>query len=472
MMGRAMDGQQPSHGITEKEERDLRKFTKFLALKAIQVIVQSRTGEKTNTRSKSNTDGTDWFNLAIPEKATVKSHAKKLLMTDIPRAGYPLNVEITLETAEGDKMVLESWSLAVNDTVDPNTKVHYTVYNRMGLLLKSLICVSRVTPAYRIARRQGTGDYRILSRVFLGETKLSLLGEDFSSVQVGSVPTPVGTVILNVAYRTKLTISTSRHISRVRGPVPLKEDHYSTSPSHKGPGPGLPVGTKPSIGIEDSNTTLDSSQDYIVGSFSTSPPDNYAFPSRGDQATPSPVRGRGASEDRLTKPPSSSTPGGFDLPGRLGPFASPKNVAGSESLISDDIPFGSLLQEVGGSITDKFNVTSNEEQPSAQEGADQPDWTGLDLSQHSNKSSLPSDSDDFVMVDLNPAFAKQDTSSDLVAFCCQFQQAPPLELFDHQPTLGETLSKLPERLAQFKENESEFDAFVASLQRDVDEYSD
>ncbi|XP_063961013.1 autophagy-related protein 13-like [Lytechinus pictus] len=466
MMGRAMDGQQPSHGITEKEERDVRKFTKFLALKAIQVIVQARTGEKTDTRSKSNTDGTDWFNLAIPEKANVKSHAKKLLMTEIPRAGYPLNVEITLETAEGDKMVLESWSLAVNDTCDPDTKIHYTVYNRMGLLLKSLICVSRVTPAYRIARRQGTGDYRILSRVFFGETKLALLGEDFSTIQVGSVPTPVGTIILNVAYRTKLTLSTSRHISRIRGPVPVKDDHYSTSPSHKGPGPALPVGTKPIIGIEDSSTTLESSQDYIIGSFSTTPPDNYVFPSRGDQTTPSPIRGRGLAEDR-TKPPSSNS---FDLAGKLGPFASPKNVGDSESLISDDIPFGSLLQEVGSSTADKFILTTNDD-PTCQDG-DQPDWTGLNLSQHSNKSSLPSDSDDFVMVDLNPAFAKTDSSSDIVAFCCQFQQAPPLELFEDQPTLGETLSNLPEKLAQFKENESEFDAFVASLQRDVDECSD
>ena len=34
-------------------------------------------------------------------------------------------------------------------------KITYTVYNRMGVLLKSLISVSRVTPAYKIARKQG-----------------------------------------------------------------------------------------------------------------------------------------------------------------------------------------------------------------------------------------------------------------------------------------------------------------------------
>jgi hypothetical protein len=44
------------------------------------------------------------------------------------------------------------------------TKVTHTVYNRMALLLKSLITVSRVTPAYRLSRRQGADSYVICSR--------------------------------------------------------------------------------------------------------------------------------------------------------------------------------------------------------------------------------------------------------------------------------------------------------------------
>ncbi|XP_072172268.1 autophagy-related protein 13-like [Diadema setosum] len=470
MMGRVLDSQQPTpaQGITEREERDLRKFTKFLALKAIQVIVQARTGEKIETRSKSNTDGTDWFNLAIPEKAAVKTHAKKLLATDIPRVGHPLNVEITLETAEGDKMILETWSLMVSDACDPNTKIHYTVYNRMGLLLKSLICIARVTPAYRISRRQALGDYRVLSRVFFGETKQSYLGESSSTIQIGSVPTPMGTISMNVAYRTKLTLSAGRQISRSRGgPVQVKDDHYSSSPVRKGITPATPI--KQVTGIEDSSATLEGSQDYVISSFSTTPPDNYAFPARNEQATPSPVRGRGSSEDR-GKTPSTTIPAAFDSPNRLGPFASPKNVAEAENLISEDIPFGSLLQEVGSSTAEKFILASGEDVTPSD--VDQPDSQNLNTSQQSNKSSQPSDSDDFVMVDLNPAFAKHDSSSDLVAFCCQFQQAPPLELFDDQPTLGETLINLPQRLAEFKENEFKFDAFVAGLQRDVEESSD
>jgi hypothetical protein len=44
------------------------------------------------------------------------------------------------------------------------TKVTHTVYNRMALLLKSLITVSRVTPAYRLSRRQGADSYVICYR--------------------------------------------------------------------------------------------------------------------------------------------------------------------------------------------------------------------------------------------------------------------------------------------------------------------
>ena len=52
-------------------------------------------------------------------------------------------------------MVLETWCLGINDRVDSNTKVTYTVYNRIGMLLKSLVSVTRVTPAYQLSRKQG-----------------------------------------------------------------------------------------------------------------------------------------------------------------------------------------------------------------------------------------------------------------------------------------------------------------------------
>ena len=67
-----------------------------------------------------------------------------------------LFIYLFLTFLQGESMVLETWCLGMNDRVDPNAKVTYTVYNRIGMLLKSLLSVTRVTPAYQLSRKQGT----------------------------------------------------------------------------------------------------------------------------------------------------------------------------------------------------------------------------------------------------------------------------------------------------------------------------
>lgn len=46
--------------LSSQEKKELDKFTKFLALKSTQIIVQSRLGEKVSTPCKPQTTGTDW----------------------------------------------------------------------------------------------------------------------------------------------------------------------------------------------------------------------------------------------------------------------------------------------------------------------------------------------------------------------------------------------------------------------------
>jgi len=78
-------------------------------------------------------------------------------------------------------MVLETWSLGVlPEQSDPTVRVTYTVYNRMGILLKSLISVSRVTPAYKLSRRQGSDSYTMCYRIYMGEPQLHNLGKFIS----------------------------------------------------------------------------------------------------------------------------------------------------------------------------------------------------------------------------------------------------------------------------------------------------
>ena len=67
-------------------------------------------------------------------------------------------------------------------------QVTHQVYNKMSLLLKSLVTVARVTPAYKLSRRQGSDSYVICYRVMLGDPASPPdLGEGALTARVGQV---------------------------------------------------------------------------------------------------------------------------------------------------------------------------------------------------------------------------------------------------------------------------------------------
>ncbi|XP_007421826.1 autophagy-related protein 13 isoform X2 [Python bivittatus] len=242
--------------LSSQDRKDLDKFIKFFALKTVQVIVQARLGEKICTRSSSSPTGSDWFNLAIKDIPEVTHEAKKALAGQLPAVGRSMCVEISLKTSEGDSMELEIWCLEMNEKCDKETKVSYTVYNRLSLLLKSLLAITRVTPAYRLSRKQGH-EYVILYRVYFGEVQLNGLGEGFQTVRVGTVGTPLGTITLSCAYRINLAFMSTRTAG---------EENAVTYPS-----------------VEDS-------QEVCTTSFSTSPPSQCVFTvTKAHFQTPPPV---------------------------------------------------------------------------------------------------------------------------------------------------------------------------------------
>lgn len=49
--------------LSQQDRKDLEKFTKFLIYKSLQIIVQSRLGEKIQAKSKPFSSGADWVNL-------------------------------------------------------------------------------------------------------------------------------------------------------------------------------------------------------------------------------------------------------------------------------------------------------------------------------------------------------------------------------------------------------------------------
>ncbi|XP_078076564.1 autophagy-related protein 13 isoform X10 [Mustelus asterias] len=481
-----MDGE-----LSPQDKKDLDKFIKFFALKTVQVIVQARLGEKICTRSSSSPTGSDWFNLAIKDIPEVTHEAKKALAGQLPGIGRSMCVEISLKTSEGDSMELETWCLEMNEKCDKEIKVSYTVYNRLSLLLKSLLAITRVTPAYKLSRKQGH-DYVILYRIYFGEVQLNGLGEGFQTVRVGMVGTPVGTITLSCAYRTNLAFMSGRATG---------EDDAGTFPS-----------------VEDS-------QEVCTTSFSTSPPSQCVFTvSKTHFQTPRPVvmdtlkvpllgltfthqmivpskeggipvlplhpaPGTQADHDRV--PPCNST----DMNQHV---AATPSSSGETELLSkssegksgtpQDALETTFTRKVGAFVNKSANqvIAANMDLPFAvfapkiveSEDTDvmvnPPDSptpeSPLHASLHSDQSSGSSGltQDEFVMVELKPAFSKDDfLPMDLGTFYREFQNPPQLSSLSidiSAQSMAEDLDSLPEKLAIYEKNMEEFDAFVDTLQ--------
>ncbi|XP_032521841.1 autophagy-related protein 13 homolog [Danaus plexippus] len=217
--------------ISDKNE--FTKFAKFLAYKGVQVIVESRKGVKIEPNSKPHTSDTDWFNLQIPDSPEVNQATKNALPSDriLETIRCQLHVEISVQTEDGDEMVLELWTLKLDDAqFDTSLKAMNTVYFRMGILLKSLITITRITPAYHLSRKQRTESFTIFYRVYNGEPKLKTLGDSVKNIQAGILKTPLGGLCFTVSYRTNFSISPNQ--SKTDKALLLKSDHFELSPKH------------------------------------------------------------------------------------------------------------------------------------------------------------------------------------------------------------------------------------------------
>ncbi|XP_018049910.1 PREDICTED: autophagy-related protein 13 homolog isoform X3 [Atta colombica] len=394
--------------LSMQDKKDLEKFTKYLALRAAQVIVQSRSGQKVNTTCKPDSSAGDWvkFNLAIKELPEVSADAKRALCGEIVSSAVPLCIEISLKTVEGDKMVLETWSLSVlPEQSDPAVRVTYTVYNRMGILLKSLLSVSRVTPAYKLSRRQGPDSYTMCYRIYMGEPQLHNLGDNYKHVRVGQLCTPVGTIHLSVSYRTKMTISPTH---KGRDSIMLKSDHFHSdlSPRH--------------ARYQQSEETSKSLSDTIkVGAFV------------------------------INKPV----------------------IVNEEDLVIPDVPFSSLLTPKQTSpppislVEPSTKTTMAALTTDSNNGNNERLNNDNTISKSQNGSrrsscSMTSANDDFIM---KTPFAVTNTNSDVGAFYRECQSAPQLQAFMEERTLAEQLGDLTKQLETFETNMQHYEDILSSL---------
>ncbi|XP_012645238.1 autophagy-related protein 13 isoform X10 [Microcebus murinus] len=489
--------------LNSQDRKDLDKFIKFFALKTVQVIVQARLGEKICTRSSSSPTGSDWFNLAIKDIPEVTHEAKKALAGQLPAVGRSMCVEISLKTSEGDSMELEIWCLEMNEKCDKEIKVSYTVYNRLSLLLKSLLAITRVTPAYRLSRKQGH-EYVILYRIYFGEVQLNGLGEGFQTVRVGTVGTPVGTITLSCAYRINLAFMSTRQFERTPPIMGIIIDHFVDRP-YPSSSPMHPCNYR--TAGEDTGVTYPSaedSQEVCTTSFSTSPPSQLMVPGKegGVPLAPNqPAHGAQADQERLaTCTPSdgahcAATPSSSEdtetvsnsSEGRASPHdvletifvrkvgAFVNKPINQVTLTSLDIPFA-MFAPKNLELEDTDPMVNPPDSPETE--------SPLQGSLHSDGSSGGSSGnvhDDFVMIDFGsdglvqtegmgqkPAFSKDDIlPMDLGTFYREFQNPPQLSSLSIDigaQSMAEDLDSLPEKLAVHEKNVREFDAFVETLQ--------
>ncbi|XP_050193166.1 autophagy-related protein 13 isoform X6 [Myiozetetes cayanensis] len=479
--------------LSSQDRKDLDKFIKFFALKTVQVIVQARLGEKICTRSSSSPTGSDWFNLAIKDIPEVTHEAKKALAGQLPAVGRSMCVEISLKTSEGDSMELEIWCLEMNEKCDKEIKVSYTVYNRLSLLLKSLLAITRVTPAYRLSRKQGH-EYVILYRIYFGEVQLSGLGEGFQTVRVGTVGTPVGTITLSCAYRINLAFMSTRAGEDNGAVYPSVEDSqevcttsFSTSPPSQLSSSRLSY--QPAalgVGSADMGYPV-----LFAGGLNAAHPHQLIGPGKEGGVPPipnQPAHGTQADQERMCTPldgvhysaatPSSSEDTETVSNSSEGKCGSPHDLLetifvrkvgafvnkpiNQVTMANLDIPFA-MFAPKNVELEDNDPMVNPPDSPETESPLQ-----GSLHSEGSSGSSTGNTHDDFVMIDFKPAFSKDDIlPMDLGTFYREFQNPPQLSSLSIDigaQSMAEDLDSLPEKLAVHEKNVKEFDAFVETLQ--------
>lgn len=227
---------------------EVEKYVRFFVQKSVQVVVHSRLGLDT-VQCNVNSNGKDWFSLNVPDLKEVTDSTKKCLDSLATEESehnnskftlthdWKICCEISLNNSDGESMSLEYWvfsnealysSVGQQRVADDET---YDIYNRMGLLLKSIISLTRVTPARKLSSKgQGADTYVICYRVFSTELTTDQLISSVSDrkryspeIKLGSVGNPFSRLSVYFTYRTSVTSDPSNDTNL----MPVKVDHFT-----------------------------------------------------------------------------------------------------------------------------------------------------------------------------------------------------------------------------------------------------
>ncbi|KAK7097378.1 hypothetical protein V1264_004366 [Littorina saxatilis] len=436
-------------------------------------------GEKFKYSTKENST-LEWFSLPIPDLQELTAVARKTLGQG-PVLNEPVNVEISLKTKENNAyMFLEVWSISLDtDHCDPDVKISSTVYGRMTLALKSILCVSRVAPCYRLAQRQKKDDFQIHYQYNLGPPHLALLGEDIQTKKIAAVSTPVGTIRISLSYTTNL------QMPQKPKKIDLKDDHFST--------PRLGQFSEPKpcnrkfrnpTSVEDLRF-LDSleKQDTFNAMFSTSPPEGISPPLPQITEMISTLKESSLCDDKQ-KTAEESDP--FHPYFRSAVFLQGEGKAVQVER-PEDRPFASLMdglpmpgaESSDGSPSDYLEQGAQSKEKGEEgvektkEEGEKGEASGSDSEGEEPDSHSPSSSDFVMLPPLEFPFADTDPTTNLGQFYREMQSAPPLTMCEHQTVqLTDYLASLKGEIDKFSATQGDYEKILKSICTDEEEQSD
>lgn len=452
------------------DKESLLQYTKHFIRKAVQIIVQSRLGEKKPTKSRIHANNSDWFNLSIKDLAQIIQMTKSTFGSaeTIINLGSPFCIEISLKTPENQTMILETWCILFNEQLCDSTQVIcYNVYKKMSLVLRSLLCMTRSMPTYQLSRRQSPDTYVLLYRMYLGEPVVHNLGEKYATAKAGTIGTPIGSIIINVAYRTRLTMTpqTSNFDA-----IYFDENHFVNAQS-----------SPTSSSNNNSNTNKEEYNNY------SSMPLSSLNENKKNSSQPIKMKPKKNNDDTIGESPSKQNDDSSEDCSRNSSIAStpsdtmyyfklksaafaPSSLNATKDLtstsqINDVPPFISLLcNEISPSLTGANS--DNKKTPPHNIDNKKQNLTGDELSDRKqNRLILQPKQDDFVMIETQKiAFGLSDASNDLSTFFRSCENAPILESFNSEPSLIDTLKDLDQQLLTYESKVAEFDDLVKSLE--------
>ena len=416
---------------TNSTKKETEKYVKFFTYKSLQVIVHSRSGDKSKTSSKANAVGVDWFNIAIPGgniETEIQKEVKNEFANKSPVVQDPLWLNVYLKTAEGHDSLLETWNICFTDKADASIKNCFDVYNKLSLLLKSLISVTRSLPAYQLTRKKEK-DFSFYYKILAEPPTREEISELPEKNKVGSVATMFGAVLISVFFKMNIRFDSSE-VSQVRyslgkhKKIPIKASEEELHLSPLGP---AAVEELAKAALDD----IVSSTASLPTSFSTASPHRFDL-SQMQQG----LAELGVEIENISEPQSI---GHIDDENRpLAAFVDDRSAEPSNSSLPEmpsTPPFLSFIQgKIEESIIESPRSESKElfkDSVSIEKVSRQND--NLDeLVAFENTDGEPTAQavgyeDDFVLVEVRPAFAPQFGDAGQLYRDCQ--SPPKLDMF-------------------------------------------